>query len=93
MDKASYINHILNTSAYRNSCRFSRAERFTHAKQMYPYKHSDPPNLITTSALSHHHELAPSAMAIAPDARPKRKDLALIDIISQIFQKIIEEQH
>lgn len=36
MDKASYINHQLNTSVYRNSCRFSKAERFANLKQTYP---------------------------------------------------------
>jgi hypothetical protein len=66
MDRASYINHQLNTSVYRNSCRFSKAERFANHKHTYNSCNSGQLISITISARSLTHVLVISASVIAP---------------------------
>ena len=58
----SYINHQLNTSVYRNSCKFSKADRFKPIQFTYLYQHSDPPILIITFHPKNTQELQEWAM-------------------------------
>ena len=68
----SYINHQLNTSLYRNSCKFSKADRFKHLSFTYLLPHSD----LLTSTTTLPHKITPELPILDMD-----KDLA-----SKIFK-------
>ena len=84
------MNHQLNSSVYRNSCKFGKAERFKPIEVTYITHHTAPLILSTKSAADHRLEQQGLAMEIVLDSKIIRH-LVPIPTMSHNFRRIKEQ--
>lgn len=89
--RSAYINHQLNTSVYRNSCRFSKAQRFAFNPNTQDHQHVDP--LILSIIYHNQYQEQPIlVMEIDQDLNHPLVCLVQTDTILASFQEINDQQ-